>query len=353
MAFSVTTLGLVILIASVLGVIINIVSVLLKLCKEFQNPKLWKYSLLYQDIAHIIIGAGLILFSVFVHFEGDIVCDVTGFLVVFGLFLCFCSFLTTAVILLAIQNPGKSSTLSTFHRNIVIVVITPEVLISGVLSFIPYVATSFFDTSAPYKIYCLPIPTPGEKGSAYGALIIALWWVILISASVCDVITALKLWKFYNRVNSAQNNVWQTQLINEGKTLLKLLLIEHIIWLLSLLLTTVIVYVESSVVENDASWIVMTTLAVSSVIHGVFSNVGNTMWSSCCCRTPNAVQEPHRKLKKLELIKVEVSRLFLLYCAIGLLAPIPPSCIKFKQTPLTLKAPITTIVVCFVFCRLL
>ena len=307
MAFSVTTLGLVVFIISSIGVVINIVSVLLKLCKEFQNPKLWKYSLLYQDVAHIILGIGFILFAAFVHFGGTVLCSITGFSIVFGLFLCFFSFLTTAVILLAIQNPGKSSTLSTFHRKIVIVVITPQVIISGVLSFIPNVAPQFFDTTTPYRINCLPIPTPGEKSSSYGTLIIALWWVILLAASICDIITALKLWKFYNRVNSAQNNVWQTQLINEGKTLLKLLLIEHIIWVLSLLLATVIVYVESSVVENDASWIVMTTLAVSSMLHGVFSNVGNTMWSSCCCRTNNSVQEPHRKLKKLELIKVEVS----------------------------------------------
>ena len=307
MAFSVSTLGLVILCISVIAVTINILSALLKLCKEFQNPKLWKYSLLYQDVAHIILGSGLILFAVYSQVEITTLCYITGSFIVFGLFLCFFSFLTTAVILLAVQNPGKSSTLSTFHRNIVLVVIAPEVIVGGVLAFIPYVGTSFFDTSTPYRINCLPIPTTEQQGSEFGALLIALWWVILASASVCDVIVALKLWKFYNRVTSAQDNVWQTQLINQGKGILKLLLTVHIIWILSLLLTTVVVYVESSVLENDASWIVMTTLAVSSVLHGVFSNVGNTMWSSCCCRASNAVQEPHRKLKKLELIKVEVS----------------------------------------------
>ena len=307
MAFSVITLGLIILCIATLGVIINVLSLGLKLCKEFQIPKLWKYSLLYQDVAHIILGTGLILFSVYTQLDLNELCDSTGFLTVLGLFLCFFSFLTTAVIILAIQNPGKSSTLSSFHRNVVIAVVTPEVIVSGVLALIPNVATSLFNTSTPYRIHCLPIPTPGQNGSTYGAVLTTLWWIILSSASICDIISALKLWKFYNRVNGAQDNVWQTQLLNQGKTLLKLLLIEHIIWLLSLGLLTLVAYVQSSLLDNDASWVVMTTLAVSTVLHGVFSNVGNTMWSGCCCRASNAVQEPHRKLKKLELIKIEVS----------------------------------------------
>lgn len=290
---------------TIISIICNVVSVVLKLCKDFTNPKLWKYSLLYQDVAYICLSIGLLLFCVNLYVDVKIVCDVTGFFLLFGIIECLLSYITTGIILLSIQNPGKSSHLSGFHRNVCIVIVTPEIIIGATLSVLPYISDRLFNTH--FDFVCFPIRDHGQHGSAYGILLVVLWWLILIGVIVSDVIIVLKLWKFNNRINSAHNNVWQDQLIEQGKTLVKITVIEHIVTCISVLIVTLSLYLETDIVKTNNRWLVMTSLALSAIIHGFLSNVGDVMWTSCCCRDTSVVKEQHRKLKKLELLKIDVS----------------------------------------------
>ncbi|KAH3856922.1 uncharacterized protein LOC127871308 [Dreissena polymorpha] len=298
-------LGVILSVLTVAGFVLNVVSIAIKVCKDFSNPKLWKYSLLCQNVANCFVSSGLGLFLINLQVGASVLCNATGFFLLFGIFQCSLSYLTTGIILLSVQNPGKASSLSTFHRSVVAAIVVPEVLVGAVISFLPYVSKSLFDTSIDFDVACFPIRDHGQQGEAFGTLLVTIWWIILAATAVCDTITVLKLWKFNNRVNSAQNNVWQTQLIIQGKTLIKISLIEHAIFASVVLLITLSVYADQNLFEDNKTWIVMTSLAVSALFHGVFSNVSDVMWTACCCRDAGAVKEPQRKLKKLELMKIE------------------------------------------------
>ncbi|KAL4237530.1 hypothetical protein ACF0H5_002244 [Mactra antiquata] len=295
----------VLFLSSIVAVLCNIVSVGVKLCKEFAHPKLWKYSLLYQNLASVCLSVGLILFSVDLSVHNEDVCSASGFFLLFGIVQCLFSHLTTGIILLSIQNPGKPSSISYFHRNICIVIVVPEIILGGVLSFLPFVSNGIFNKNVEYDVECFPLRDHGKQGAAYGTLLVVLWWLIVIAIIVCDVIIVLKLWKYNNRISTAQNNVWQTQLIVLGKSLIKFLVIEHFVIVCVLIATTLSVYVGSDIFKNSETWVVIISLAILSFIHGILSNIGDIMWTTCCCRDSGAVKEPHRKLKKLELLKIE------------------------------------------------
>lgn len=307
MAIRNDSIGIALFVFAILAAISNIVSIVLKSCKDFTNPKLWKYSLLYQDVAYTCLSIGLLLFFVDLYNDVPVVCDAAGFFLLFGIIQCLLSYLTTGIILLSIQNPGKSSSISSFHRNVYIVIVTPQVIIGFVLSVLPYLSDGLFDTDIEFDILCFPIRDHGKQGAAFGTLLVVIWWLIIIAFVVCDVIIVLKLWKFHNRINSAQNNVWQAQLIAQGKILVIISVFEHVICAFSTLTTTLTLYVDVAIFKNNNTWIVMTSLALSVIVHGVVSNICNVMWTSCCCRDSSSVKEPHRKLKKLELLSIEVT----------------------------------------------
>ncbi|WAR19649.1 hypothetical protein MAR_001487 [Mya arenaria] len=299
------TLTVVLFLISSFALVLNILSSIVKLCRDFSNPKLWRYSLLYQNIAYCFLSIGLIALCAFLYFDVKQLCDTAGFCLLFGLFQTSLAYLTTGIILLSIQNPGKPSSLTKFHRNVVIVIIAPEVVIGAVIASLPFVSSALFDTNDDFDVTCFPVRDHGQQGAAFGTLLVAIWWIILAAIIICDIILVLKLWKFNNRVNSAQNNVWQSQLIAQGKTLIKVLLIDHIAFVLVILSITVAIYVDLTFFKVNQTWIVTTSLALTSTLHGVLSNVTDVMWTACCCRYGGVVKEPHRKLKKLELMKIE------------------------------------------------
>ncbi|XP_045175037.2 uncharacterized protein LOC123536166 isoform X2 [Mercenaria mercenaria] len=307
MAINNDTIGIVLFVLAIFAAILNVLSIVYKLCKDFTTPKLWKYSLLYQDTAYCCLSLGLLVFFIYSFGADTSVCDAAGFFLLFGIVQCLLSYITTGIILLSIQNPGKSSSISNFHRNIFIVIVTPEIIIGCLLSSLPYISDRLFNTDLPFDIACFPIRDHGQQGAAYGTLLVAICWIVVIAIAVCDVIIALKLWKFNNRIHSAQNNVWQAQLIVQGKILVIVLLIEHVVCIVVILTTTLSIYVNVDIFSNNKTWIVMTSLAVSVIVHGVVSNICNVMWTSCCCRDNSAVKEPHRKLKKLELLNIETT----------------------------------------------
>ncbi|KAL3874551.1 hypothetical protein ACJMK2_037542 [Sinanodonta woodiana] len=294
-----------VIVLTAIGIVANVTALVSKLLKDFSNPKLWKYFLLVLDVSHIIIGVGLVLFWSYYKTGIRSICEASGFFLLLGVFESVCAFLIAGIILLCIQNPGKSEQLSNFHRNVFLFIFTPQILISITLSCLPNIPMEIFDKVSPYTVDCFPIRNKSDHGSAYGALIVCLWWVVLVAATICCFISALKLLKFNNRINSSQPNVWQSQLVNQGKTTQKIILFQETIWICALLLTTIVVYADNTILKPE-TWIVMTTFSILTIANGAFSNFGNIMWGTCCCRSSQAVEEPRRKLKKLELIRIEV-----------------------------------------------
>ena len=306
MAESGDSIGITVLVLTGIAILLNLVSIFIKLCKDFSTPKLWKFSWLYEDVTCLTLCVGLVLFSVYTFDQQKPVCSATGYFLLYGILEVFCSHFTSCLILLCFQNPGKSTTLSKLHRNVVIIIIAPQVILSNVLAILPYASKNLFNADVTFDVICLPITKPGSSGSAFGTFLVILIWIIFIVTLVCDAIIVLKLWKFYNRINSAQHNVWQSQLLSQGKSVVKLSLIEHFLSFLFLICFTVSIYSSDSLTGTKRTWIVMTSLALSAVVHGVFSNISDVMWATCCCRDTSAVKEPHRKLKKLDLLKIEV-----------------------------------------------
>ena len=306
MANSSDNVEIAIVILSSLAAVSHCVSVALKLCQDYKIPKLWKYSFLFTNIAHGFLVTGILLVYVSVHVSSKALCDAAGFFLLFGVSECLLSLLTNGIILLAIQHPGKTTDLSTFHRNFLLFAIIPQVVIGAVLNFIPYTTDKLFDTSRASGASCILIRDLEKQGSLYGLGLVILWWIIVVTTSVLHVILVLKLWKFNNRINSAHYNVWQAQFVSQCKTHEKFLLAGVVIYLCVLVTLSVSVYSKSRLISVDQTWIFITSLAVAAILHGVIANVSDVMWTSCCCRGGNAVEEPHRKLKKLELLKIEV-----------------------------------------------
>ncbi|CAG2243691.1 unnamed protein product [Mytilus edulis] len=118
-------------------------------------------------------------------------------------------------------------------------------------------------------------------------------------------IDAVKLWKgFSNRIHSASPNVWQAQLVSQGRQIQKILIIEIFVWIITLLVLTVINYKNTSK-SLSASAAALILLDIATIIHGVLTNIGNSMWSICCCTSSQTIEETHRKLKQLELVRLE------------------------------------------------
>ena len=284
-----------------IGLIINLISLLYRVVRSFTLPKLWKYSLVSIDAAHIFLGSGLLLQLVYKIVDNEKVCESIRFLLQFGLFDCVSGYLIASVILLCIYNPGKSSHLSSFHRNVFLVIFIPQKILSIILSLLPILPVSIFNQTRINAVTCFRLSQPGEKGFSFGLFEICITWLCIIVALICCIIGAVKLSKgISNRIHSASPNVWQAQLISQGRHYQKILIIEIFFWIITLLIVTGITYKSKSL-----SVAVLVVLGVTTVIHGIITNIGNTMWSLCCCTSSQSVEETHRKLKQLELVRLE------------------------------------------------
>lgn len=300
-----TPLTFIVLVCSVVGLLNNLVSIFYKQRKQFSLPKLWKYAYLSIDFGHVFLSVGLILSISFKLSGSEPVCRAAGFLIVFGVFDCICGLLTAGIILFGIYNPGKSSQISTFHRNVFLLIVIPEKFISLLLSTLPLTPLGSNLFSKSLAITCVRILQPYEDGGELGLVNFGVLWVSLLVAFLTCVISAVKLWKgFSNRIHSSTVNVWQSQLVIDGKRFQRLLLCELILWLLVLFLFNFVTYYDSGNLDS-ATWIVWVSLSLATVLHSVWSQFGNAMWSICCCGSKRDVEEPQHKLKRLELINVE------------------------------------------------
>lgn len=310
-----TPLEIVVLTFTSIGLAINLISLIYKVVREFYIPKLWKYSVFMLDIGHIFLGFGLILFICYQKTGIDFICSSTGFFILYGIFDSIFGFLTAGLILIFIYNPGKSSELTKFHRNVFLVIIIPQKAISIFLSSLPNLPLDYFSFTN-CSITCLKIHQFGDTGTAYGIIVFIILWISILISTIFCIISAVKLWKgFSNRIQLSSPNIWQSQLVSQGKTLQKFLILEEVSWIVVLFVTLLVVYINTEHFQ-EGTWIVYTSLAVITIVHSVVSSIENIMWSACCCSNPQTVEEPHRKLKKLELVKVEVRFIFCLYIGV-------------------------------------
>jgi len=137
---------------SVIGLVVNLTSLIYKVVRPFSLPKLWKYSLVSLDTAHIFLGIGLIQYLFLKITSSEIICKLIGFFIQFGLLDCVSGYLITSIILLCIYNPGKSSDLSSFHRNVFLIISIPQKIISIILSFLPLQSATMYNNI--YSTYC-------------------------------------------------------------------------------------------------------------------------------------------------------------------------------------------------------
>ena len=191
-----------------IGLVLNLGSILHKLARQYSIPKLWKYSYLTLDFAHVFLGIGLLLFVIFKFTGSAPVCDAAGFLVQFALFDCVCAFLISGIILLGIYNPGKSTKLSTFHRNVFLVIFIPQKIISIFISALPFMSINYFKRNLTYSVSCLKIGRPSEGDGAIAILVFTILWISVALAIISCIISAIKLYKrFNNRIHSSSPNV--------------------------------------------------------------------------------------------------------------------------------------------------
>jgi hypothetical protein len=104
-----------------------------------------------------------------------------------------------------------------------------------------------------------------------------------------------------------------------------MILLEQLFLLAATFTMTVVVYTNSDETSKQSpsssssstmssslpltpQWVVMVAVAVVTLLHAGVSGVQLVLWgSACCCQAGQRSKEPYQRLKKLELIKVEVS----------------------------------------------
>lgn len=299
-----STLNAVTLAFALIGLVINLISIVYKFIGAFTIPKVWKYTLLLLDISHVFIGFGLSFYFVYNRTIYADLCKAFGFLLLFGIYDVVCGLLTSGVTLLCVQNPGSSTSLSKLHKTILILTVTPQKVVIFILCLLTVFNSPIFDADSQYSITCVPVRRADETGAALSILIFCLLWFVVCLTVTFSIINLLKFRKA-NRVFSSSSNIWQSQISGQGKLLQKLLIVDELFIIIVIVFVT---YYGFQFMEDSATptWVTMVSLGVTTVIHGIVSNFGNIMWNSCCCRANQKVEEPHRKLKKLELIKIEV-----------------------------------------------
>lgn len=305
-----STVEIVVLALTAFSVFATLVFLVTRLCCKYVVPGAWRLSLILQDVANLLLGFGLLLFLAYLGTSARGLCSAAGFFTLLGLLDSACVLGFTAISLLFLQNPGKLGQLSTFRKSWIVVFVVPEKLVVFLLALMPVTPISYFDTVSPYPVACFPVRQEGGKGAAFGAILFFILWVLEILGIILSVVCAFRLWKSNNsRIHASSPNLWQMEKIGQGRALQKMLLLEQLCLLVATFTLTVVLYTYSGE-SRTPQWVVMVTVAVVTVLHACLCGVQLVLWSSaCCCQGNQNSKEPYQRLKKLELIKVEVSLL--------------------------------------------
>ncbi|XP_046364769.2 uncharacterized protein LOC124140967 [Haliotis rufescens] len=299
-------LNSVLIMFTVVGVVLNFASALVKLLLKFAMPHTWKLSCLLLDVSHFILGLGLALLLCYIRFQAESLCKAAGFFLMVGVLDSVSVYLISNVIILFVQYPEKLSGYSHYPKWTIPAMLVPEKAFTLLLALFPFLPIHYFnDNDDPYVITCLPVRETNAKGAGYGAALMFISWIVLSIAVIVCMVTTFRLWKSSGgRIHASSPNIWQMMMLSQGKTYQRFLLLEQLVWMVVLFMTTVIIYTNTSRLLVP-QWIAVVALSVSTFFHAVLSNIVTILWSTLCCRTKQQTKEPYQKLKKLELLKIE------------------------------------------------
>ncbi|XP_041353087.1 uncharacterized protein LOC121371340 [Gigantopelta aegis] len=288
-----------------IGTLANMISIAAKLLLKFALPDTWKYIIALLDISHLFLGLGLALLLTYVNNGINNFCHSAGFFILFGVLDTLFTYFLSAIILMFIQNPERLSGYSSYRKWPIPTLIIPQKIIFIFLSFIPLLPMTYFEHQTPFPIACFPLQNANTSGAGYGAVIVVLFWMMVISSMVLSLVCALRLWKSAKgRIHASSPNIWQLMMLGQGKTFQKFLLLEQMIWIVVLFMVTIVLYTNSAK-RVVPQWIIIIAFSVLITLHAIFSNIQTILWSTLCCKTKQQAKEPHQKLKKLELLKIE------------------------------------------------
>lgn len=290
-----------------IGLVGNILSFGYKILRTIHVPHLWKYCICLLDFSNACLGIGLFLF-LSNHSQVLNSCNVAQVFLLFGLLDTVCNLFIFDIILLVCPRTTKSSDTSKSQLCALIWTIGPQKVIFIILACLPLTRSSFFHNDAVYYITCLPLQRPNEGGSSYTVILLVISWIISLASATLAIINSAKICLAYrNRVHTLSSNQIEAESYKEGKFLQAALFLEHIIWIICLLLISIVLYTDAFD-SASAKWGLYLCLGTCAMYNGLMSNVGNGLWSNlCCCGNNQGSVDDHRKLKKLELLRVDVS----------------------------------------------
>ncbi|BFZ07102.1 hypothetical protein BsWGS_10140 [Bradybaena similaris] len=268
-------------------------------------PKAWKCCLLCQDVACFGLSMGLLLVACHLGGARGSTCKAGGFFLVFGFLDFLSSIAITGIALLIIQNPAKMSQLSTFRWQLYLSFVIPQKILTIVLAALPVSSLEYFDTDSPYTLACFSVRQEGKHGAAFGAVLIFIMWVLVVVAAVPSIILVVRFWAGSGtRVHASTPSLWQTQKIEQSRTLHKFSILELASALVVLLVVTVVVYTNNDYLPAP-QWAGLLSLAGLCLLHVTLAGVQLFLWSGLCYDKTGQKKEPHHRLKQLELIRTE------------------------------------------------
>ena len=297
-----------------LGIMSCFISLLFKLSKGLPIPKLWKYSICLLDSSALFFGIGLIMHLIVLIQQGTAPRFLTlasSSLMLFGYLDGLCSFLTFQTILLFVQNPRKVTSTTNYQLGSSIIVFTGIKLACLLLSVLPVIPNGDYFNVTFYSL--LPLHWPEEHGGTYSVLLVICFWLVIFATFVFSLIGVIKTQRFTSLVNSATEDVWQISAIGQGRLLHRFLLFEQSVYMVVSILITKVLFRSrhQHKLDNADRHVAMVMISLYLFIHGIVTNVENVVWTkNTCCKNQKGVSQESRRLKRLELLRMEVSNIF-------------------------------------------
>lgn len=291
------------------GIMSCFLSLLFKLSKGLPIPKLWKYSICLLDSSALFLGIGLIIHLVVLIQQGTaprFLILASASLMLFGYMDGLCSFLTFQTILLFVQNPRKVTSTTNYQLGSSIIVFTGIKLACLLLSVLPVIPNGDYFNVTFYSL--LPLHWPEEHGGTYSVLLVICFWLVIFATFAFSIIGMIKSQRFTSLVNSATEDVWQISAIGQGRLLHQLLLFQQFVYMIVSILITKVLFRSrhQHELDNVDRHVAMVTISLHILIHGIVSNTENVVWTkNTCCRNQNGVSQDSRRLKRLELLRME------------------------------------------------
>lgn len=262
-----------------------------------------------MDSSALFLGIGLIMHLIVLLHQGAAPRFLTlasASLMLFGYMDGLCSFLTFQTILLFVQNPRKVTSTTNYQLGSSIIVFTGIKLACLLLSVLPVIPNGDYFNVTFYSL--LPLHWPEEHGGTYSVLLVICFWLVIFATFVFSLVGVIRSQRFTNLVNSATEDVWQISAIGQGRLLHRLLLFEQFLYMVVSILITKVLFRSrhQQELDNFDRHVAMVMISLYIFIHGIVTNVENIIWiKNTCCNKQNVVSQESRRLKRLELLRME------------------------------------------------